>query len=228
MGGFDPLEGISAVLVDLGLTPKQAKFLLVLSKFEQATVKEISEVAQAYRQEVYQVFKELQEIGLIEKRLGTPNRYKATPVAEALNLLLARKNRWISEVQKKSEELMRSFPAEKENAKRDDLDITLITGIERFSHALYNWYEQALSIDLVLVYDRFSFQIGERLIPRKLKFKPNVKVRIITCAPPESLKSLGLKSFHPKNVEYRFVKFPIPVEIAIINGNRARFRNLFK
>ncbi|MCW3984410.1 MAG: DUF2250 domain-containing protein [Candidatus Bathyarchaeota archaeon] len=85
------MEEITQVLKELGLTQKQAKILLTLNKFEYATVKDISEAADVHRQEVYQVLTELQKMGLIEKRIGTPNQYKSTTISETLNILLQRK-----------------------------------------------------------------------------------------------------------------------------------------
>jgi sugar-specific transcriptional regulator TrmB len=40
-------------------------------------VKDISKATEAYRQEIYPALQELQKIGLVERIIGIPNRYKA-------------------------------------------------------------------------------------------------------------------------------------------------------
>jgi sugar-specific transcriptional regulator TrmB len=213
------MEEITNLLIELGLTQKQANVLIALSRSECPSVKEISVDVNVHRQEVYQILLELQEIGLVEKFIGVPNRYKTGPISETLNILLERKNKWMSEVQKKAEGLM-SNNISKTSERKKEFDFNLITGIERFGNALQNWFENANTIDEILVCDSFAFQIAAPLKVYETKFKDNVKYRMITSASPKDLETFGFM-VNAKDVSLRFSSFPTPVDIAIFDGNRA-------
>lgn len=55
------------VLVDLGLTPKQAKVYLALVRFGPLRVAGVSRNSQVARPDVYQTLDKLQQMGLVEK-----------------------------------------------------------------------------------------------------------------------------------------------------------------
>jgi sugar-specific transcriptional regulator TrmB len=215
------MEEIAQTLTDLGLTTIQIKVLLVLQRFNCASVKDIAKAAKIHRQEIYTVLSELQKLGLVERRIGIPNQYKTVPINQILTILLERKANWMSQVQKKTAELIQKVNSETEfktNTKQEDYDFTLITGVERFSKALYDWAKDADTIDEVLIFDRFSYQIGERLGTSNYRYKENVKFRIVTSARPEKVDLSEVKN---RNIEVRFTQFETPVEIAIYNGERA-------
>jgi sugar-specific transcriptional regulator TrmB len=214
------MEEITQTLTDLGLTAIQTKVLLALQRFDYAAVKDIAKTAEVHRQEIYPVLSELQKLGLVERKIGIPNQYKTIPLSQILKILLERKANWMSEVQKKTTELIQKANAEVESktgTKQDDYDFTLITGVERFSQALCDWIKNAQTIDEVIRFDRFSYQIGERLKASTFRYRKDVKVRIATCARPEDMHVLELES---TNCEIRFVPFETPVDIAVYNGNR--------
>jgi sugar-specific transcriptional regulator TrmB len=211
------MEEIAQTFVDLGLTAIQAKVLVTINGFEYATVKEIAKAAGIYRQEVYPVLKELQSLGLVERKLGVPNEYRTMPMAQMLGILLERKTNWMSEVQKRTSELIKKTKDETElntRTKQEEYDFTLITGVERFGQALVNWTNSARTIDEVIRFDSFSYQIGDRLKTDRLMYQENAKVRLVTCARPENVHV-------PENFEIRYTSFETPAEIAVYNGNRA-------
>ena len=207
-------------LTDLGLTALQARILLTLHKFDCASVKDVSKDAEIHRQEIYTVLIELQRLGLVERKIGLPNLYKAIPLGKTLEILLERKKCWMSEVQQTTAELIQKVNNEsklKANTTPADYDFTLVTGVERFSQALNDWIRNAQTIDEVIKFDSFSHQIGERLKVSTFVYREDVKVRLVTCTSPENVNLIGLKR---KNLEIRFVPFETPVDIAVYNGNR--------
>ncbi|XES77617.1 MAG: TrmB family transcriptional regulator [Candidatus Bathyarchaeia archaeon] len=214
-------EDTAETLVDLGLTPVQAKILLALKRFDYAAVKELANVTELHRQEIYPVLNELQQLGLIEKKLGIPNQYKAMSLSKTLRTLLDRKNAWIAKLQKTTTELIKTADFEKETKTCDskDYDFTLITGIERFGHALKDWIKTAHTIDEVVKYDRFSYQIAERLkASSEFRYQKDVKIRLVTCTRVDDATKAELRE---KNIEFRVAEFETPVDIAIYNGKRA-------
>lgn len=215
------MEELNQTLSDLGLTVMQTKVILALSKFEYAAVVDIAKAAGTHRQEIYPVLKELQKIGLVERRIGIPNMYNTIPIDQTLKILLERKANWMSELQKKTTKLIENRNSELKSrigAKQEEYDFTLITGIERFGRALADWTNKAQTVDTVLILDPFSYQIRERLLPPDFRFRDNARVRIVTCAHPKDVDLSGLEKI---KLELRFSPFDMPVDIAIYNGNRA-------
>jgi len=85
------LEGVE-VLSGLGLSGRQARVYLALLKAGGAKAKVLAEFAHVERQEVYGLIEDLKLAGLVEQRLTVPTSYTATPIAQAIQLLLEQKN----------------------------------------------------------------------------------------------------------------------------------------
>ncbi|MFB3889691.1 MAG: TrmB family transcriptional regulator [Candidatus Bathyarchaeia archaeon] len=212
------MEPIAQTLIELGLTPTQTKVFLSLSMLDCATVRDISKTASIHRQEIYSIVDELCNLGLIERRIGLPNKYKAAPLDQALKILLDRKNNWMSRLKQTTAELIQTYQYRsnpKASLREEDYDFTLISGVERFGQALSEWIRNAYTIDQVIKFDSFSYQIAERLKASTFRYRDDAKIRMVTCARPEDLSRYTFE-----NSEVRFVKFEFPVEIAIYNGTR--------
>jgi sugar-specific transcriptional regulator TrmB len=81
------------VLHELGLTSSQAKIYLYLVRCnDNTTVNVLSDISNIVRQDVYRILEELQEIGLVEKTLSTPNEFKAISIKEATSILIERRS----------------------------------------------------------------------------------------------------------------------------------------
>lgn len=76
------------LLLGLGLTLNQAKVYLAILKLEKATVGQIAKFSKVRREDVYRLLPTLEEIGLIERLLGKPIEIRATPISDALNLMV--------------------------------------------------------------------------------------------------------------------------------------------
>lgn len=76
------------ILQHLGLTCTQTKIYLALLEVEESPVKTISKISGIDRAEVYRKISSLLKLGLIEKILGVPIKFKAVPLEDSLNLLL--------------------------------------------------------------------------------------------------------------------------------------------
>ena len=96
-------------LMDLGLTLVQAKVYYSLSKFECTTIKFISKASNLARQDVYRVMPLLEQMGLVEKIIDKPTKYKATPIKTGFSLLLQQRIVHDAELQKKTIELIKNF-----------------------------------------------------------------------------------------------------------------------
>ena len=76
------------ILQHLGLPCTQAKIYLALLDVDESSVKTISKISGIDRAEVYRKISSLLKLGLIEKILGVPIKFKAAPLEDSLNLLL--------------------------------------------------------------------------------------------------------------------------------------------
>ena len=83
-----PSEKNVEMLLDFGLTRNQAKVYIAIARLRLATVGQISRVSKVRREDVYRILPKLQKMGLVEKLLGTPAKIRATPVEEALSILI--------------------------------------------------------------------------------------------------------------------------------------------
>jgi len=77
------------LLLGLGLSLNQARVYLTVLKLEKATVGQISKFSKVRREDVYRILPSLEKMGLVERLLGKPAQIQATPIADALNLLVA-------------------------------------------------------------------------------------------------------------------------------------------
>jgi len=76
------------MLIDFGLTRNQAKVYIAIARLRLASVGQISKVSNVRREDVYRILPKLEKMGLVEKLLGTPTKIRATPVEEALSILI--------------------------------------------------------------------------------------------------------------------------------------------
>ena len=76
------------ILLDFGLTRNQARVYLAIARLKLATVGQISKVSKVRREDVYRILPKLEKMGLVEKLMGKPSKIRATPVKEALSILI--------------------------------------------------------------------------------------------------------------------------------------------
>ena len=210
------MQGVDQTLVDLGLTPIQAKILLCLCKLDYVTVKEISKSTSEHRQEIYPVVEELQRLGLVERRIGKPNQFRALPLTDSLQILLERKTNFMSDIQKKTMDLIKRVELQKpkKESPLPEYDFALITGCEKIGKLLSNWQNPCKTADYVIRFDRFDYQLSERIMPfTRYERKEKMKARLVTCA--------GNKPFGVGDAELRFTSFEMPAEITIFDRKRA-------
>ncbi|MFW9849606.1 MAG: MEDS domain-containing protein [Candidatus Thorarchaeota archaeon] len=97
------------LLVDLGLSPNQAKVYLSTAKKGPATISEIAEHSGVRREEIYRLLPALERIGLVERLMGKPMRLITPDVTAAMSTLIrherARAREKISEMIEKTTQI---------------------------------------------------------------------------------------------------------------------------
>ncbi len=93
-------------LMKLGLSSSQSKTYLSLTKLGEATVITISKFSNIDRGETYRVLSKLLDLGLVEKIISSPNRYRPVSLAEALSILFDRRQQEDSLIRTETERLL--------------------------------------------------------------------------------------------------------------------------
>jgi sugar-specific transcriptional regulator TrmB len=117
-------------LCQLGLTSVEAKTFLILAKAGITKIQNIARMAEMDRANTYQVIKQLQEMGLVEKIVGTPNLYNTVPKEEAISLLVKRKKSEYDRIMEASEILL-----------KEKLDQETLTGDSEIKVSLVHFNE---------------------------------------------------------------------------------------
>lgn len=81
------------ILRDFGLTTNQAKVYYILTRLKISSVSQISKASKVRREDVYRIIPKLEKLGLIERILGTPTKFKVLPVEEALSRIIRREQK---------------------------------------------------------------------------------------------------------------------------------------
>ncbi len=115
-------EKDAQTLTALGLTNSEAKIFLALARSGEATAKELSTFTRVARQEVYRVLIELQKMGLIEKIVSAPSKFRAISTADAFSLLMERRKKETSELQGTIDEMLKKFRTNNVRAASEEED----------------------------------------------------------------------------------------------------------
>jgi sugar-specific transcriptional regulator TrmB len=88
----------------LGLTQNQTKIYLALLKLGmESTAASLFQVSGVSRQDIYRVLLELEKLGIIEKVIAKPNRFRAIPPANAFSFLIGEKIVYFSQLNDKTQ-----------------------------------------------------------------------------------------------------------------------------
>ncbi len=144
-------EDEAQVLTDLGLTLRQAKVLLVLTKCDSPSARAIAALSKIPRQDVYKVLDELLELGLIEKQIGTPTRFVAAPIDDMCDFLLNRRIEKTADLMAKTKALVRNLQGvASQKTSGEEPKMFLIPEKEAFAHRIKKSIETSQrSIDLI-------------------------------------------------------------------------------
>jgi len=101
-------EGLQ-LLTQIGLTKTQSKLYLALLKFGQVDGKTLAKNSESPRPVVYRTLDELQEMGLVEKEITNPYKFRATPLKEGVQILMAQKLQKYKQSRKNSESFLLKY-----------------------------------------------------------------------------------------------------------------------
>jgi len=127
-----PLDRDIETLCGFGLTTNQAKVYLAICQLGIAPVGKVSKLAHVRREDIYRILPKLEEMGLVERTLGTPSKIRATPLEDALSTLIRREktmqDQKITSLMAKKEELVKHFRKNtRPKLEDEDTQFTLIS-----------------------------------------------------------------------------------------------------
>ena len=186
------------ILIDLGLTLKQARVYMALIKSGSSRISAISKISKVARPDVYKTLSKLQQLGLVEKIIETPLEYRATPMNEALSFLLKTKTEQYKKVRAETRILLDTVKIKRPNS-TNQLEVPQFVlipkgrTIKRINTAIA---QAQISMDLLLSWKRFSGGIISTFAESmESAWAKNVKIRFIIESPLKSKTAKQLIQF---------------------------------
>lgn len=209
---MEPSFSEHQVLVDLGLTPKQARVYWALTKSGSSRTLEISKMSNVARSDVYAALEKLQQLGLVEKIIKKPTEYRTIPLSQGLSHLFRMKADQFEKVRAETEILrdtVRIEEVEKANQTKNPQFVLVPAGrtvIDKIAASIGNAKD---NIDLVVSWKRFSRGIASTFAESIEKaWSRNVKIRFIVEKPPKSKTSKEIVRFFREkpNSQIKFIQ----------------------
>ncbi len=207
----------------MGLTFRQAKIYLLLTRTGKQKATAISKTANADRSNVYQTLAQLQKKGLVAKILGKPTLYEAIPVQEAITNILEHKKKQYYKICEEAKEILRIIPANKMSSQKEtEFRVTSYGKEAELKKVTHTCDTAEESIDLLLNKITFHTGVINYAEPHIKAMKRGVKYRIITeyTNPKPILKTLQTLMAEP-NFQIKHIHYTPKVEICITDKRNA-------
>jgi sugar-specific transcriptional regulator TrmB len=210
------LEKTAKKLVDFGLTGNQAKVYVAAARLKLATVGRISRVSKVRREDVYRILPKLEEMGMAEKLLGKPIKVRATPVEDALSVLIKREEdksrKKVTSLKAKREDFLKQF----ENSPMLEMEkkphFSLLPNRENILAKLLTMMKSSeKEIDIVFSRSQimqFLFEFSDQI---KKNIRKGIKMRVISELPDydDSLPRLIEEKLSPGTaIDVRYSDLP--------------------
>jgi len=178
------LDENAKTLSDFGLTHNQAKVYIAIAQLGIASVSQVSKLSKVRREDVYRIMPKLEKMGLIEKILGKPTKIRATPVEEALPLLIKREkdiaNKKVSALMARKDEFLKHFNTYKMKPKFEEAHFSLISQREGIINRELTMVKNAeRQIDVISSRDKLLHVFAGYAKPFKEAIRRGVKVRMV-------------------------------------------------
>lgn len=209
------------VLVDLGLTFRQAKVYLTLVWLGESTAKTLSKYSHVHRQDIYRILSSLENMGLIVKGLTTPTRWNASPIGDGLSILVEQKNNELLNLHKKTLTLFNSLrEKDKENVQEATPFFVTANKESLVRQAKKEFEANQLSNDGITTMKHFNYSIQfDESIKKALK--RGVKFRRVLIKPENEKLSLKIDGIYKNNPNFqiKYVSSPPLATLAIFDNS---------
>jgi len=181
-------EEAAKELASLGLTGNQARAYVALVQLRIAPVSKIAKLSKIRREEIYRMMPKLEKLGLVEKMLGKPVKYRYVPPEKALFTLFRRKqetaHRTISELREKRRRLLKQLGSlgVKARIEEEGPHFVLISAREQALDKMVTMVRKAKK-SLAIATPRYGVQLGytvhEQADVFRRAIRKGVKTRIL-------------------------------------------------
>jgi len=212
-------------LTSLGLTVLQAKVYLTLVKSGIATIRIISKTSGVARQDLYRITSELQKLGLVEKVITAPTKFKAIELTEGVSILLQRMHKKENAARKKILKLVQRYrdKSAKAQLQKEESQFILVPEKEVIHKTRRNIENTQKSLDVITTFNRFKPGIFNFDEVDKKALERGVKLRFITNKPEDEISLTEIVKAVTKNplFEIRYITTPPLAAIAIYDKKNA-------
>jgi sugar-specific transcriptional regulator TrmB len=210
----------------LGLTVNQSKVYLFLAKAGMATARNISQKTGVARPDIYRVTLGLEKLGLIEKTISIPVRFKAIAINQALSALMNRRNKETMALQKKSEEIASRFKnkSQNETLEQNNNQFLIIptkeANMKKRLTLIHNTQNNASVISSQKSMRTVSNALFQELLAA---LQRSVNIKVLTEIPGLRQSTTGtVKEFmQTGNFEMRYLDYCPAILLAIFDNNEA-------
>ncbi len=203
-------------LTNFGLTRNQAKVYLTIAGLGLATVGKTSKISKVRREDVYRMLPKLEEMGLVERLLGKPIKIRATPVEEALSILIKQEEKTASERMSKLKDEREKFLKDFTHTPRIELDekahFALLSKPESITSKMLVMMEKA-DREVGIVFSRSQLIELVHAFAEEIKktVKKGVRIRVMSEVPDyeDALPRLIEDRISPcDSIDLRYTDFP--------------------
>jgi len=217
------------VLSYFGLTSSQAKVYLAIGDNKFSNVKEIQKRSNVPRQEIYRLLSELEELGLLEKTMDRPSKFKALPIQKGISYLVKEKIHETTQMQKKAEKIIEKHQNQVNDQKLEENipQFVLISKKEASINKRREEIDNAQkSIDFITAWKRFPQTISTFGDNAVKALKRNVKMRVLLEKPDDINQIPDLvHSLHDfPNYELRYIDTVPSAVIGIFDNEKAMLK----
>lgn len=211
-----------STLVKLGLTVNQAKTYLANLKIGPCTAKELAKNAGIAIQDIYRVIPPLQEMGLEERIITKPTKFKANPLRQTIPILIHQKDLEHTNLHKASLKLKNNqiYLAQTKSKEKDETKFLIVSGKQSIfekSNQIIRKATKSICISTLWESGKMGAFRFEKLIRKELKKK--VKFRFIINIPKEQKDNYS-------NMVAKFTKSPF-YEVRFIDRDPAKKHVVF-
>lgn len=216
------IEDAIDTLKELGLTEVQAKTYLALVMTDNSAIKEIAILSRVPRTDLYRSVRELEKKGLVDKILSKPNRFRAIPVDECIELLYRRIVKKDMELKKRAFELRMSLRngVNHGSSKPNSSEYVLVPKSRAIEKIRRSFQATKATSDVVSSWARFSSAIFAFTHELESALDRGVKCRFIIEKPMSAeafTNGLGLYRKNP-HCKFRFIPASPPTVVSIYDA----------
>ena len=101
-----PVNKITKIMLQYGLTPNQTKVFLHLTKTGEKTASELSKNLKVPRTETYHLLNLLEQKGIVFSRFSKPAKFNSIPINEAISILIDNEKKKITDLESKKKTVL--------------------------------------------------------------------------------------------------------------------------